>query len=88
MIRTLNRLFVDHPREVGESYFHHMAAAAGFSARLLRLSAIALLHALMPGLCKTTVSDAIRTMAIEIDGRADGARDSRMREAGTRPPGL
>ena len=30
MIQTLNRLFVDHPREVEESYFEHMAASSRF----------------------------------------------------------
>jgi hypothetical protein len=88
MIRLLKRLFTDHPREVGEGYFAHMIAAARFGARLLRLSAIAFLHAVVPGLCKTTVSNAVRAMAAEIDGRVDEARAGRMRETGVWDPGL
>ncbi|WP_339914292.1 DUF6356 family protein [uncultured Brevundimonas sp.] len=88
MIRTLKRLFVDHPREVGEGYFEHMAAAARFGLRLLGLAGTAFLHAVVPGLCKTTVSKAVCAMADEVDGRAKEARDGRMREAGAWDPGL
>lgn len=88
MIRTLNRLFVDHPREVKESYLHHMAASARFGLRLLKLSGCAFLHAVVPGLCKTTVSTAVCCMAEEVGGRAREAREGRMREAGVWDPGL
>lgn len=88
MIRTLNRLFVEHPREVDESYFEHMGAASRYGFRLARLSAAAFLHAVVPGLCKTTVSEEVRRMAREIGGRADEARECRMREAGAWDPGL
>jgi NADH:ubiquinone oxidoreductase subunit F (NADH-binding) len=88
MRRTLSRLFADHPREVGESYFEHMGAAAGFGFKLARLSGAAFVHAVVPGLHKTTVSDAIREMAGEMGGRAQEARETRMREAGAIDPGL
>ncbi len=88
MIRTLNRLFVDHPREVEESYLHHMAASGRFGFRLLKLSGCAFLHALVPGLHKATVSRAVCRMADELDGRAREARECRMRDAGVWDPGL
>ena len=49
MIRTFHRLFVEHPREVDESYFHHMAASSRFGFRLLKLASCAFMHALIPG---------------------------------------
>lgn len=88
MSKTLKRLFVDHPREVGESYFHHMAASSAFGFRLLRLSGAAFLHSVVPGVCKTAVSDDIRRMANETSGRAEEARECRMRDAGVWDPGL
>jgi hypothetical protein len=88
MIRTLKRLFVDHPREVGEGYFEHMAQAWRFGFRLLRLSGAAFLHGAAPGVCRTTVSDEIRGMARELGGRAEEARECRMRDAGVWDPGL
>ncbi|WP_372708108.1 DUF6356 family protein [Brevundimonas sp.] len=88
MIRTLNRLFVEHPREVNESYFHHMAASARFGFRLLKLAGCAFVHGLVPGLYKSTVSKEVCRMAEEVGGRATEARESRMRDAGAWDPGL
>ena len=88
MIRTFNRLFVEHPREVDESYFHHMAASSRFGFRLLTLASCAFLLALVPGVHKATVSKAVCCMAEEMDGRAREARECRMRDAGVWDPGL
>ena len=88
MIRTFNRLFVEHPREVDESYFHHMAASSRFGFRLLRLAACAFAHALIPGVHKATVSRAVCCMAEEMGGRALEARECRMRDAGVWDVGL
>ena len=88
MIATFRRLFLDHPREVGESYLHHFAAAARFSLGLLRLSVTAFVHAVVPGLHKTTVSDEIKRMADDMGYRAQVARECRMRDAGAWDPGL
>ena len=88
MIQTFNRLFVDHPREVKESYLHHMAASSRFGFRLLKLAGCAFLHALVPGVHKATVSKAVCRMADELDGRAREARECRMRNAGVWDVGL
>ncbi|MFN3537218.1 MAG: DUF6356 family protein [Brevundimonas sp.] len=77
MKTPLHRLFLDHPREVEESYLEHLGAA-GF----------AFLHALIPGIAKTAASDRIKDMADELTGRARMARETRMREAGAIDPGL
>lgn len=87
-MRTLKRLFADHPREVGEGYFEHMGQALGFCLKLARLSGCALAHAVVPGVHKTTVSDEIKRMAREMGGRADEARECRMRDAGVWDVGL
>jgi len=60
MIRSFSRLFVDHPREVGETYLHHAAAASRFGLKLARLSGCAFAHAIVPGVHKTTVSEEIK----------------------------
>ena len=88
MTDTFNRLFVDHPREVKESYLEHMAASSRFGFRLLRLAGCAFLHALVAGVHKATVSKAVCCMAEEMDGRAKEARECRMRNAGVWDPGL
>ena len=88
MIQTLNRLFVDHPREVEESYLEHLGAASSYGFRLLGAAGFAFLHALVPGVAKTAASDRIKDMADELNGRARMARETRMREAGAIDPGL
>ncbi|TPW04823.1 MAG: hypothetical protein FD125_944 [bacterium] len=88
MSRTFHRLFVEHPREVDESYFHHMAASSRFGFRLLKLAGYAFMHALIPGVHKATVSKSVCCMAEEMDGRAREARECRMRDAGVWDPGL
>lgn len=88
MIRTFHRLFVEHPREVEESYLRHMATSSRFGFRLLKLAGLAFLHALVPGVHKATVSRSVCCIADELDGRAREARECRMRDAGVWDPGL
>jgi len=88
MIQAFKRLFVDHPREVEESYLHHAGVATRMGLRLARLSGCAFVHALVPGLHKTTVSSEIKRMADDLGYRADIARETRMRDAGAFDPGL
>ena len=63
------RLFVDHPRAVNESYFEHMAAALGVAGRLAVASAKCVVHGFVPGLCKTSGSDAILKLHGELSPR-------------------
>lgn len=88
MTQLFSRLFLAHPREVGESYLEHAGAASSYGFRLLRASMAAFVHALVPGLCKTTASDCVCDMADELNGRRLTAREERMRRAGAWDPGL
>jgi len=65
----VQRIFLDHPERVGESYFEHMFFAFKFSGRLFKAAAAALLHAFVPSLCETTASQAIIDMHSEIAAR-------------------
>lgn len=58
----LNRLFVDHPRSVDETYVEHFGVAARFGLIMIRGGLCALVHALVPGWCVTTGSDTIRRL--------------------------
>ena len=53
------RLFIDHPRSVGESYLQHFAVASSFGATMIFAGFCALVHAVVPGWCITTGSDTI-----------------------------
>jgi hypothetical protein len=72
------RLFIDHPASVRESYLEHMMMAGGFGWTLLRASLACFVHALVPGLCERTGSTLIRelhgrmvTHRVRTDGTAE-----------------
>lgn len=88
MSNPFSRLFLDHPREVGESYGEHFAMASRYGAKLMALAGCCFVHAVAPALFKTTVSANIRRMAAELGGRADTACDERVRRDGAWDPGL
>ena len=68
-MQILDRLFLAHPRTVGESYLEHCAFAFGIGARLLLAGAAALVHAAVPCLCETTASRIILAMNADIVAR-------------------
>ena len=67
----LRKLFVEHPADLGETYFEHLRHAAGFSATMFVGSLACLVHAIIPGLCVQTGSNAIRILHSRmVTGRA------------------
>ncbi|MBB3878105.1 DUF6356 family protein [Sphingomonas pseudosanguinis] len=60
------RLFTEHPESVGESYVEHFGVAARFGAIMIVGGVGALVHAVVPGLCKTTGSDAVARLHAEM----------------------
>ncbi|MFC4293056.1 DUF6356 family protein [Sphingorhabdus arenilitoris] len=56
------RLFIDHPKTVDESYLEHFRFAAKFGLRMIWGGMGAVVHAIIPGLCKSTGSSTIRKL--------------------------
>jgi len=52
----INRLFLDHPSSVDESYLEHAAFAAKFSGKLFLAAGAAAVHAVIPCLFEKTAS--------------------------------
>jgi hypothetical protein len=88
MRKTFGHLFLDHPRDAGETYAEHAGVASRFGWRLMKAALCAFTHAVIPALHKTTASDTVRQMAAELNGRALTAREARMHRAGVYDPGL
>ena len=65
----IERLFLDHPHSVNESYLQHLAVASGFAVRLLGAGCAALVHAFVPCLFEKTASNEIRSLAAKLEGR-------------------
>ncbi len=58
----LARLFKDHPKSVGETYFEHMRAALWFSTTMARAAVCCFVHAFFPFLFTRTGSSAIERL--------------------------
>jgi hypothetical protein len=58
----LNRLFLDHPRSVGESYGEHLAMAGSFGIVMILGGIACLVHALLPCAFTTTGSGMVRRL--------------------------
>ena len=68
-MNVLDRLFLAHPRTVGESYGEHSLFALRIASRLLLAGTAALIHAVVPCLCQTTASRIILAMNADIVAR-------------------
>lgn len=68
----LDRLFLDHPRSVGESYAEHARIAARVGATMVVAGAACLFHAVVPALFPRTASGAIRRLYGEMRARQPG----------------
>jgi hypothetical protein len=61
-VSVFERIFLEHPRTVRESYGGHMLVAWSFSLRLLGASLACLIHGILPCLFKQTASRQIRVL--------------------------
>ena len=64
-----NRLFMDHPRDVGESYGEHFATAAGFGVRMVVGGLACIVHALIPALFVRTASETVKSLYATMKAR-------------------
>ena len=65
----IEKVFLQHPATVEESYFEHMMFAGRFALTLLAASAAAFVHAVIPALFEKTASNLIRQMYARIESR-------------------
>ena len=57
-----NRLFVDHPRSIDESYTDHFRVAGRFGIAMIWGGMKALVHAAVPGWCISSGSDTVKRL--------------------------
>lgn len=55
----LDKLLMEHPRDIGESYGEHAGHALFIGTRLLTAGLACLVHAVLPGLFVRTASEAV-----------------------------
>jgi hypothetical protein len=55
----ISRIFLAHPRTVGEGYWEHFSVASRFGIQMLIGGGKAMVHAVFPNLCQTSASDTV-----------------------------
>lgn len=63
--------FTRHPEEVGESYFQHLATAAGFGATMVVGGLCVMIHAVLPFLFERTGSRTMDKLHKKMTKRVD-----------------
>lgn len=69
MIRPLQQLFLDHPKQVGESYLEHARVAGRFGAEMVVGGLACLVHAVVPALFAKTASERVKKLYAQIRAR-------------------
>jgi len=65
----INRVFLEHPRAVDETYLEHAMFAGKFSMKLFAAAFCALIHALIPAAFEKTASRMIAEMYAKTHNR-------------------
>ena len=69
-VPLIQRLFLDHPASVDETYLEHARFTAGFSFWLILAGLAAAVHAVLPFACTSTASRIVRRLHARIDKRS------------------
>ena len=74
MNRLICKLFIDHPRAVGETYFQHFKSATSIGNKMLFFAVAEYVHAVVPGIdlfkaAGTTSSKEIELIANTLNKR-------------------
>ena len=73
---VLNKLFRDHPADVGESYGEHLRHAASFGLTMIVGGLACLVHAAIPALFATRGSDTISRLHDRLVRKRRAQRDA------------
>lgn len=65
----IDRLFLQHPRDVNESYFEHMAVATRFGLLMVRAGLACMVHGLVPAWFTRTGSSMVKRLYGEMKQR-------------------
>ncbi len=70
----LDKLLMEHPRDIGESYGEHAGHALFIGTRLLMAGLACLVHAVLPGLFVRTASAAVEDVQTLMTKRSTAER--------------
>jgi hypothetical protein len=59
---SMNKLFIEHPASVGETYTEHLVHASGFGAKMVWGGLACIVHAILPFMFVKTASIVIHQL--------------------------
>ena len=72
----IRRIFLDHPKTVGETYPEHFRVATGFGATMIVGGVKAVLHGFFPNIFQTAGSDTVRGLHSILVEKRSAKRDA------------
>ena len=72
----IRRIFLDHPKTVGESYWEHFGVASRFGGAMIWGGMKAVVHAAFPNVYETAASDTIRKLHTIMVEKRGAKRDA------------
>lgn len=69
MIKTVIKLFNQHPRNVNETYWQHLRFSLSCGVCMVLAGFACLIHAIFPFIFKTTGSQTIKKLHQKMEGR-------------------
>ncbi len=72
----IDRIFLAHPRSVGESYGQHFRTAMGFGVQMVAGGVACIAHAFVPALCERTGSNTVKRLYGRMKARQPAFRDT------------
>jgi hypothetical protein len=84
---VVEKLFLDHPRSLGETYWQHQRRALRFGVQMIGGGVACVMHAVLPAVFVHTASGTVQRLYDEmrIGGRLRGVRADRPRPSAARP---
>lgn len=73
----LDRLLLEHPREIGETYAEHAGHALFIGMKMIAAGLACLVHALLPGLFIRTASNTVDDIRNLMTRRSTATLDER-----------
>ena len=70
----IDRIFLSHPRSVGESYTEHAGVAARFGATMVVGGLACMLHAVLPSVFPRVASDRVKKLYAQMVARQPNLR--------------
>ena len=71
-----DKLFLDHPADLGETYGEHLREASGFGLAMIGGGIACLVHALVPGILKTRGSSTVAALHDQLVRKRGAKRDA------------